>query len=77
MFQNKRREESRASKIEFEVAMLPKKVSIGYTIYYVTKYEFPPKRCYKCQHLGHKIMASNCTAPERCLLCAGPHNKEK
>ncbi|KAF2348452.1 Zinc finger CCHC-type [Trinorchestia longiramus] len=35
----------------------------------------PPRRCYRCQRLGH--VAMNCDSPLRCLVCSGPHTKHE
>ena len=72
-FRSGSRANSLAIRIDFEETVLPSELKIGYMRYKVVPYESPPLRCYNCQRLGHK--AENCTAQERCLLCAEPHNK--
>ena len=69
------RAESSAVKVVFEGRQLPEAVYIDYLRYPVRPFVMAPLRCYKCQQMNH--IASGCTGPRRCLLCAGPHDKSE
>ncbi|KAF2346244.1 Endonuclease/exonuclease/phosphatase [Trinorchestia longiramus] len=43
--------------------------------YAVFLFNAPPRRCYRCQRLGH--VAVNCNSLLRCLVCSGPHTKDE
>ncbi len=73
-FSGSLKEESMVLKVDFEGKQLPEKVLFGFIAYKVRVYNPPPLRCYRCQKPRH--LSSGCTAPVRCLLCAGNHSKE-
>ncbi|KAF2359199.1 Zinc finger CCHC-type [Trinorchestia longiramus] len=50
-------------------------IYVGFTRYAVFPFNAPPRRCYRCQRLGH--VAVNCNLPLRCLVCSGPHTKDE
>lgn len=73
-FSGGRKEESAVIKIDFRGKELPERVFFGSISYRTREYNPPTLRCYRCQRLGH--LASGCTQKERCLICAGNHNKD-
>ncbi|KAF2356570.1 Zinc finger CCHC-type [Trinorchestia longiramus] len=48
---------------------------VGFTRYAVFPFNAPPRRCYRCQRLGH--VAVNCNSPLHCLVCSDPHTKDE
>ena len=43
--------------------------------FYTKRYNKEPLRCFKCQRFGdHK---NSCTLPDRCGVCAGPHETDQ
>ncbi|KAF2358862.1 Zinc finger CCHC-type [Trinorchestia longiramus] len=50
-------------------------IYVGFTRYAVFPFNAPPRRCSRCQRLGH--VAVNCNSPIRCLVCSGPHTKDE
>ncbi|KAF2344718.1 Zinc finger CCHC-type [Trinorchestia longiramus] len=69
------REESSAVKLGFAGTQCPSHIYVGFTRYAVFPFNAPPRRCYRCQRLGH--VAVNCNSPLRCLVCSGPHTKDE
>ncbi|KAF2350001.1 Zinc finger CCHC-type [Trinorchestia longiramus] len=75
------KEESSAVKLGFAGTQCPSHIYVGFTRYAVehlnTVFPFnaPPRRCYRCQRLGH--VAVNCNSPLCCLVCSGPHTKDE
>ncbi|KAF2363930.1 Zinc finger CCHC-type [Trinorchestia longiramus] len=65
------KEESSAVKLGFAGTQCPSDIYVGFTRYAVFPFNAPPRRCYRCQRLGH--VAVNCNSPLRCLVCSGPH----
>jgi len=74
-FQRGTRKPSSSIKVQFEGKTLPDKVYLDMVSFPVRLYVPPPLRCFKCQRLGHT--ASGCSSAQRCLLCAGNHNKDQ
>ncbi|KAF2344311.1 Zinc finger CCHC-type, partial [Trinorchestia longiramus] len=68
------KEESSAVKLGFAGTQCPSHIYVGFTRYAVFPFNAPPRRCYRCQRLGH--VAVNCNSPLRCLVCSGPHTKD-
>ncbi|KAF2344436.1 Zinc finger CCHC-type [Trinorchestia longiramus] len=69
------KEESSAVKLGFARTQCPSHIYVGFTRYAVFPFNAPPRRCYRCQRLGH--VAVNCNSPLRCLVCSGPHTKDE
>ncbi|KAF2347025.1 Zinc finger CCHC-type [Trinorchestia longiramus] len=69
------KEESSAVKLGFVGTQCPSHIYVGFTRYAVFPFNAPPRRCYRCQRLGH--VAVNCNSPLRCLVCSGPHTKDE
>ncbi|KAF2350992.1 Endonuclease/exonuclease/phosphatase [Trinorchestia longiramus] len=62
-------------KLGFAGTQCPSHIYVGFTRYTVFPFNAPPRRCYRCQRLGH--VAVNCNSPLRCLVCSGPHTKDE
>ncbi len=73
-FSGASKEDSLVLKLDFEGKQIPEKAIFGFISYRVRDFNPPPLRCYRCQR--HRHLSSGCTAPERCLLCAGNHSKD-
>ncbi|KAF2344082.1 Endonuclease/exonuclease/phosphatase [Trinorchestia longiramus] len=69
------KEESSAVKLGFAGTQCPSHIYVGFTRYAVFPFNAPPRRCYRCQWLGH--VAVNCNSPLCCLVCSGPHTKDE
>ncbi|KAF2345695.1 Endonuclease/exonuclease/phosphatase [Trinorchestia longiramus] len=69
------KEESSAVKLGFAGTQCPSHIYVGFTRYAVFPFNAPPRRCYRCQRLGH--VAVNYNSPLRCLVCSGPHTKDE
>ncbi|KAF2347237.1 Zinc finger CCHC-type [Trinorchestia longiramus] len=69
------KEESSAVKLGSAGTQCPSHIYVGFTRYAVFPFNAPPRRCYRCQRLGH--VAVNCNSPLRCLVCSGPHTKDE
>jgi hypothetical protein len=68
------KEDSLVLKLDFEGNQLPEKAGFGFISYRVRPYNPPPLRCYRCQQPQN--LARGCSAPVRCLLCAGNYYKD-
>ncbi|KAM7308884.1 uncharacterized protein ISCGN_012515 [Ixodes scapularis] len=51
---------------------MPTRVFLGFTSHPVEEYFGQAVRCFRCQRHGH--VANTCRGPQRCKVCAGPHN---
>ncbi|KAF2351383.1 Zinc finger CCHC-type [Trinorchestia longiramus] len=70
-----KKEESSAVKLGFAGTQCPSHIYVGFTRYAVFPFNATPRRCYRCQRLGH--VAVNCNSPLCCLVCSGPHTKNE
>ena len=66
--------DSTSLKITFQGNSLPEGIFIFQSSYRVRPYVRPPLQCYNCQRPGHT--AGSCPSKQRCLLCAGEHNRK-
>ncbi|KAF2361619.1 Zinc finger CCHC-type [Trinorchestia longiramus] len=69
------KEELSAVKLGFAGTQCASHIYVGFTRYAVFPFNAPPRRCYRCQRLGH--VAVNCNSPLRCLVCSGPLTKDE
>ncbi|KAF2345932.1 Short-chain dehydrogenase/reductase SDR [Trinorchestia longiramus] len=72
-----KKEESSAVKLGFAGTLCPSHIYsyVGSTRYAVFPFNATPRRCYRCQRLGH--VAVNCNSPLCCLVCSGLHTKNE
>ncbi|KAF2345485.1 Zinc finger CCHC-type [Trinorchestia longiramus] len=69
------KEESSAVNLGFAGTQCRSHIYVGFTRSAVFPFNAPPRRCYRCQRLGH--VAVNCNSPLSCLVCSGPHTKDE
>lgn len=67
-------EDSESICIKFNGHSLPDRIKIWHCILKVSHYIPPIRICYKCGRLGH--LGKYCNAKEKCLRCAGSHNRD-
>ena len=63
--------DSKSVFLQFDTAVLPGEVKIGYLFFRVKQYVPRPLRCFKCNCYGH--VAGHCRGKLRCSICGGQH----
>ena len=62
--------------LTFDTPTLPERIFLGFERFDVEPYIPLPRRCFKCQHFGHR--ARTCRATEDvCPLCSGTGHKQE
>jgi len=67
--------DSKSVFLQFDTAVVPGEVKIGYLFFRVKQHVPRPLRCFKCNRYGH--VAGHCRGKLRCSMCSGEHNNSE